>query len=70
VILVPAALIMYGVTFMLSSGATHRLNSIEVEGSEESTRFKKIAHEAMSVSTALELVLGLAAVMRGLNQQH
>ena len=66
VILMPAALIVYGITLMLSSGATHRLNAIEVEGSEETTRFKKIAHEAMSVSTALELVLGLGAVVLGI----
>jgi len=65
-ILVPVALIVYGVTFMLSSGATHRLNTIEVEGSAENTRFKKIAREAMSVSTALELVLGLGAVVLGI----
>lgn len=65
-ILMPAAVIVYGITLAFSSGATHRLNTIEVEGSEESTRFKKIAREAMSVTTAVELILGLGAIVLGI----
>ncbi len=57
---------VYGATFMLSSGSTDRLNAIELEGSVESTRFKKIAHEAMRSATFLEFALGMSAVVLGI----
>ncbi len=65
-VLIPIALIVYGATLMLSSGVTFRLNAIEADVSEESTQFKKIAHEAMSVSALTEFVLGIAAAVLGI----
>ncbi|MDA8432369.1 MAG: hypothetical protein M0Z60_05320 [Nitrospiraceae bacterium] len=56
---------MFGLTFMLSSGVTYRLDALEIEGTEEGTQFKKIAHEAVKVSAVLEYVLGVGAVVLG-----
>jgi hypothetical protein len=53
IILPAAAAIVFGLTFMLSSGVTYRLDSLEIEGTAESTRFKKVAHEAVKVSAVL-----------------
>ncbi len=66
-ILIPSAVIVYGITLLLSSGVTHRLNALEIEGVEESTRFKKIASEATSATAWLEFVLGIAAVILGIS---
>jgi hypothetical protein len=65
-ILPAAAAIVFGLTFMLSSGVTYRLDALEIEGAEEGTRFKKIAHEAVKVSAVLEYVLGIGAVVLGI----
>ncbi len=65
-ILVPAAAIVFGLAFILSSGVTYRLDSLEIEGSEESTRVKKIAHEAVKTSAVLEYVLGVGAMVLGI----
>ncbi len=65
-VLIPSAVIVYGLTLVLSSGVTHRLNAVEIEGMEESTRFKRIATEATTASALLEFVLGMAAVVIGI----
>jgi hypothetical protein len=65
-ILVPAAAIVFGLAFILSSGVTYRLDALEIEGTESSTRFKKIAHEAVKVSALLEYVLGSGAIVLGI----
>lgn len=64
--LVPIAVIVYGFTFMLSSVLTNRLNAVEIEGYEESTRFKKIAHEATTVTAVAEFGLGVGAAVLGI----
>ncbi len=65
-ILVPVAVLAFGSVLMLSSGMTVRLNALEIEGSAESTRYKKIAHEALSAAAGVEFLLGLAAVILGI----
>jgi len=65
-ILVPVAVLAYGSVLMLSSGMTVRLNALEVEGSAESARFKKIAHEAMTAAAGVEFLLGLSTVILGI----
>jgi hypothetical protein len=65
-ILVPAAVIVYASTLMMSSGMTMRLNALELEGSGETTRFRKIAHEAMTAAAGVEFLLGLAAAVLGI----
>ncbi|MEJ2695867.1 MAG: hypothetical protein P8013_04395 [Candidatus Sulfobium sp.] len=64
-VLLSVALLVFGVTLMLSSGLTARLNSLETETSEESERFKRIAHEAMVASVGGELMLGLGGIALG-----
>ncbi len=65
-ILIPLAVIVYGLTLILSSGVTHRLNALEIEGIEESTRFKKISYEATTATALLEFALGMGAVVLGI----
>jgi hypothetical protein len=65
-VLVPVSALAYGLTLMLSSGLTARLNSLELEGMEESTRFKRIAHEALSATTGLEFALGVGVIVLGI----
>lgn len=65
-VLIPIALIVFGMTLLLSSGLTARLNALETESSEESRRFKRIAHEAMTASAGTELMLGVGGVALGI----
>jgi hypothetical protein len=65
-VLVPAAVIVYASTLMMSSGMTMRLNALELEGAGETTRFRKIAHEAMTAAAGVEFLLGLAAAILGI----
>ena len=65
-VLIAIALIVFGMTLLLSSGLTARLNALESESSEESRRFKKIAHEAMTASVGTELMLGVGGVALGI----
>ncbi len=65
-ILVPVAVIVYGSTLILSSGMTVRLNALELEGAGETTRFRRIAHEAMTAAAGVDFLLGLATVVLGI----
>ncbi len=64
--LVPVAVIVYGGTLMFSSGVTVRLNALELEGEQEGTKFKRIAHEAMNAAAGVEFLLGLSTVVLGI----
>lgn len=64
-VLIPVALVVFGITLMLNSGLTARLNTLESGSSEESRSFKRIAHEAMAASAGGELMLGLGGVALG-----
>jgi hypothetical protein len=65
-ILVAVSAIVFGLAFILSSGVTYRLDALEIEGTEESSRFKKIAHEAVKASAVLEYALGAGATVLGI----
>jgi hypothetical protein len=65
-ILVSIAVIVYGATLMLSSGLTMRLNTLAIEGSEETSRFKRIAREATRAAAGVDFLLGLAAIILGI----
>lgn len=65
-VLVSAALVVFGITLMMNSGLTVRLNTLESESSEESRRFKRIAHEAMTASAGGELMLGFGGIALGI----
>jgi hypothetical protein len=64
--LVPVAIIVYGGALMFSSGMTVRLNALELEGIEETPRFKRITHEAVKTAAGVEFLLGLSAVVLGI----
>jgi hypothetical protein len=65
-VLVPVAVIVFGCTLLFGSGVTARLNVIELEGTDESATFKKIAHEAVSAAAGVEFLLGLGAGILGI----
>jgi hypothetical protein len=65
-ILVSVAVIVFGGTLMLSSGLTARLNVLAIEGSEQTTSFKRIANEAMRAAAGVDFLLGLAAIILGI----
>ena len=54
---------IYGATLVFSCGMTFRLNSLELEGSEQNVRFKRITHEVMSAAAGVEFLLGLSAIV-------
>lgn len=64
--LLPVAVLVYGITLILSSGIAVRLNTLELEGSSASARFKEIAHVATTAAAGVEFVLGLSAVILGI----
>jgi hypothetical protein len=64
--LLPVAVLVYGITLILSSGIAVRLNTLEIEGSSASARFKEIAHVATTAAVGIEFVLGLSAVILGI----
>ena len=64
--MLPTALLVYGITLLLSSGLTFRLSALEIEGAEESAKFKAVAREAVSVSALTELLLGIGAGILGI----
>ena len=64
-VLVPVAVLVFGATLMFSSGATVRLDALELEGLEAS-RFKRISHEAVRAAAGVEFLLGLSAVILGI----
>ncbi len=65
-IVIPAAVIAFGVTLILSSGLTLRLDTYELEHYAESTKFKRVAHEAMVAAAGVEILLGFSAVVLGI----
>ncbi len=65
-ILIPTAVIAFGGTLILSSGLTLRLDTAELDLYTESTRFKRIAHEAMVAAIGVEILLGFSAVVLGI----
>ncbi len=65
-VLVPVAVIVFGATMIMGSGATVRLNTLELEGASEPARSKRITHEAVSAAAGIQLLLGLAAVILGI----
>ena len=66
VILIPLSVIVFGSALMLSSGLTLRLDNLELEIYAESTKFKKVAREAMVAAAGVEILLGLGALVLGI----
>ncbi len=64
--LIPVAVIVFGATLILGSGATVRLNALDIEGSSVPDRIKRITHEAVTAAAGVQLLLGLAGVVLGI----
>lgn len=65
-ILAPVAVLVFGAALILGSGVIARLNAFELEGSKETTLFKKVAHEAVSAAAGVQLLIGLSTVILGI----
>jgi len=62
-----SAVIVFGVTLILSSGMTMRLNDIKLEESEEThQRARKLAHEAVTAAAGTQVLIGLTASVLGI----
>ncbi len=64
--LIPIAALVFGATLILGSGATVRLNALDIEGSAVPDRVKRITHEAVTAAAGVQLLLGLAGVVLGI----
>ena len=64
-LILPVTALVFGVTLMLSSLLTLRLNTLELEETEGAARFQKIAREALKVGSGAEFLLGLVAFVIG-----
>ncbi len=65
-VMVPAAVILYGSALVFGSGLTARLNDLENESFGEPSCFKRVVCEAMSAASGVELALGLSAGILGI----
>jgi hypothetical protein len=63
-VLIPCAVIVYGATFILSSGLTNRLSAIEYYQGRSSAR--RLTHEAVEASSGVQMLVGLAAITLGI----
>lgn len=67
VILTAAAVIVYGVALILSSGMTLRLNDLKFEETADANpRAQRLAHEAINASVGAQILIGLAASVLGI----
>ncbi len=64
--LIPIAVLVFGATLILGSGATVRLNALDIEGSKVPDRIKRVTHEAVTAAAGVQLLLGLAGVVLGI----
>lgn len=65
-VLASTAVIVFGSILMLSSGFKVRFNALEFETIDRTTRFKKIAQEAMIATAGVEFILGLSVAILGI----
>ncbi|MFB3924844.1 MAG: hypothetical protein ACE14T_02230 [Syntrophales bacterium] len=65
-ILVPAAVIVYGGTMIFTSGLASRLNNLEIESSTQNEAVRGVAREAVSAATGVELLMGIGVITLGI----
>ncbi len=65
-ILVPSAVVLFGVTLLFGSSVTARLNAIEISKSQENETFRQVAREAVYASTGVQMLFGLSAITLGI----
>ncbi len=65
-VLLPVAVIVFGVTLLFGSTVTARLNSLQISRSGEHEAFREVAREAVSAAAGVQLLLGLVAITLGI----
>jgi hypothetical protein len=65
-ILVSVATIVIGTGVLLSSGVLTRLNDAKFAQAEHSLTYEKLSHEAVSTSAALQVLVGVSALVLGI----
>lgn len=63
-ILMPIAVIGFGISLILSSGTLVRLNALKISGAHETAQ--KIAQEVISASVSSQILVGLGAIVSGI----
>jgi hypothetical protein len=65
-VLLPAAIIVYGAALLLSSGATARLNSLAAARPEVHEIARHVAREAVFAAAGAQVLIGLSGVILGI----
>lgn len=65
-VLVPSAVVLFGVTLLFSSTVSARLNAVEISKAPENETFREIAREAVFASSSVQLLFGIAAITLGI----
>ncbi len=65
-VLIPAAIIVYGGTLVFSSGMSTRLNTLEVGFRSQNEFAREIAQETGSAAASIYVLVGLAAITLGI----
>ena len=65
-ILIPSAVVLFGVTLLFSSTVSARLNAVEISKSPEYDMFREVAREAVFASASVQVLFGIAAITLGI----
>lgn len=65
-VLLPVAVIVYGGTLLVSSGATARLNTLAIDRSRAVSESKVSAQEVVTAAAGTQVLIGLTAIILGI----
>ncbi|MEJ2031560.1 MAG: hypothetical protein P8Y63_00630 [Deltaproteobacteria bacterium] len=65
-VLIPAAIVAFGATLLVSGGVMSSLNSMEIDLSEGAEPFKQVAKDAVAAAGGVQMLVGLAAITLGI----
>ncbi len=65
-ILVPSAVMVFGVALMIGAGANVRLNALRAAHHEQHPLAQRVTHEAVRATASLQVLGGLAAITLGI----
>jgi hypothetical protein len=65
-VLVPIAVLTYGTTLILGSGAVARLNALKIEERVEREENRRVAKDAVVAAASIQVIVGLASIVLGI----
>lgn len=65
-ILLPAAVIVLGITLLLSSGISARMNSVVIHRSEESDHLREVGRQSVEAAAGAQMLIGIGALVLGI----